>query len=106
MPRPREYTWAKAPGRHVVGFRTGQWTPSTFANFFLYEATGTSHETYTLADFPAIICGRVPNGVVNRSRCLFMEGRETTLLIIKLEHDRVVQETSLETIWHFHDDVR
>lgn len=71
-------------------FSWGQWTPSTFANFFLYEATGTSHETYTLTDFPAIICGRVPSGVVSHSRRLFMEGRKTTLLIIKLEHTTVL----------------
>ena len=37
-----------------------------------------------------LICGRVPSGVVNRSRCLFMEGRETTLRIIKLEHTTVL----------------
>lgn len=33
MPRPREYTWAKAPGRHVVVF-AGAMETVNFRNFF------------------------------------------------------------------------
>jgi len=84
MPRPREYTWVKAPGRHVLVF-AGAMDTVNFRIFFYMRRLEHRMKLIHSQIF-LLICGRVPSGVVSHSRCLFMEGRKTTLRIIKLEH--------------------